>query len=153
MTCWACSNGRRNSSAATATCARRSRRRRRATPPTCGRVCPQERRRRTASAAAEDAVPAPTRSRQTVPVRLPEIVAASPGDFARPTARADFQRNIDAIIHFWRVPSSRLLFAGRSLALVVFEPRLHELVEFLHLFVGVGFWRAVFQPTEHVSFD
>src|SRR5271165_3331319 len=53
----------------------------------------------------------------------------------------------------WRVPSSRLLFAGRSLALVVFEPRLHELVEFLHLFVGVGFWRAVFQPTEHVSFD
>src|SRR5271166_3907348 len=54
---------------------------------------------------------------------------------------------------YWRVPSSRLLFAGRSLALVVFEPRLHELVEFLHLFVGVGFWRAVFQPTEHVSFD
>src|SRR5271165_2433306 len=53
----------------------------------------------------------------------------------------------------WRVPSSRLLSAGRSLALVVFEPRLHELVEFLHLFVGVGFWRAVFQPTEHVSFD
>src|SRR5208283_1129195 len=53
----------------------------------------------------------------------------------------------------WRVPSSRLLFSGRSLALVVFEPRLHELVEFLHLFVGVGFWRAVFQPTEHVSFD
>src|SRR5271166_5405846 len=53
----------------------------------------------------------------------------------------------------WRVPSSRLLFARRSLALVVFEPRLHELVEFLHLFVGVGFWRAVFQPTEHVSFD
>src|SRR5208283_3302367 len=55
--------------------------------------------------------------------------------------------------NYWRVPSSRLLFAGRSLALVVFEPRLHELVEFLHLFVGVGFWRAVFQPTEHVSFD
>src|SRR5208337_626524 len=53
----------------------------------------------------------------------------------------------------WRVPSSRLLFSGRSLALVVFEPPLHELVEFLHLFVGVGFWRAVFQPTEHVSFD
>src|SRR5208337_1495445 len=53
----------------------------------------------------------------------------------------------------WRVPGSRLLSAGRSLALVVFEPRLHELVEFLHLFVGVGFWRAVFQPTEHVSFD
>ena len=53
----------------------------------------------------------------------------------------------------WTHPSSRLLSAGRSLALVVFEPRLHELVEFLHLFVGVGFWRAVFQPTEHVSFD
>src|SRR5271166_7094207 len=60
---------------------------------------------------------------------------------------------IDDQTGFWRVPSSRLLFAGRSLALVVFEPRLHELVEFLHLFVGVGFWRAVFQPTEHVSFD
>ena len=55
--------------------------------------------------------------------------------------------------NIWRVPSSRLLSAGRSRALVVFEPRLHELVEFLHLFVGVGFWRAVFQPTEHVSFD
>src|SRR5208282_5850118 len=51
---------------------------------------------------------------------------------------------------YWRVPSSRLLSAGRSLALVVFEPRLHELVEFLHLFVSVGFWRAVFQPAEHV---
>src|SRR5271166_1779785 len=58
-----------------------------------------------------------------------------------------------ALLYHWRVPSSRLLSAGRSLALVVFEPRLHELVEFLHLFVGVGFWRAVFQPTEHVSFD
>jgi hypothetical protein len=40
------------------------------------------------------------------------------------------------------VPSSRLLSAGRSLALVVFEPRLHELVEFLHLFGGVGFLRV-----------
>src|SRR5271165_4295902 len=64
-----------------------------------------------------------------------------------------FRILFDRFVNCWRVPSSRLLFAGRSLALVVFEPRLHELVEFLHLFVGVGFWRAVFQPTEHVSFD
>jgi len=32
-------------------------------------------------------------------VRLPESVVALPGDFARPTACADFQRNIDTIIH------------------------------------------------------
>ena len=67
--------------------------------------------------------------------------------------RKIFELIVFASLAAWRVPSSRLLFAGRSLALVVFEPRLHELVEFLHLFVGVGFWRAVFQPTEHVSFD
>ncbi|MBV8097421.1 MAG: hypothetical protein JO110_30090 [Acetobacteraceae bacterium] len=35
----------------------------------------------------------------------------------------------------------------------MFEPRLQELVELLHLFVSVGFGRAVFQPTDHVSFD
>ena len=52
-----------------------------------------------------------------------------------------------------RVQSSRLLSEAPSLALMCFQPRLHEPVEFLHLFVGVGFGRAVFQPTEHVSFD
>src|SRR5215472_713584 len=51
-----------------------------------------------------------------------------------------------------RVPSSPL-FSGGPLLLVVFEPRLHEPVEFLELLFGVGFGRAVFQPTEHTIFD
>jgi hypothetical protein len=33
------------------------------------------------------------------------------------------------------------------------EPRLHEPVEFLHLLHGVGFRRAVLQPTEDVIFN
>ena len=52
-----------------------------------------------------------------------------------------------------RVPSSPLFFGGPVLALVVFEPRLHEPVELLELLFGVGFGRAVFQPTEHMIFD
>src|SRR3954471_22169297 len=52
-----------------------------------------------------------------------------------------------------RVPSSRLLPGGSGRALMIIEPRLDEPVEFLELVFGAGFWRTVFEPAQHVSFD
>src|SRR4051794_25058737 len=36
---------------------------------------------------------------------------------------------------------------------MIIEPRLDEPVEFLELVFGAGFWRTVFEPAQHVSFD